>query len=132
MRNFKFLKGFIPVEGSVFNEATDPYLIQLSQEIWDYSSWIEDVILLNSSNENQDMLNIIFKDIDGNKYLSIIYQDLSFELIKIIINDDDYDDDYDDETIHPISIPEELSVNHYNLIDYLKNMPKTILGTFDY
>ncbi len=122
MKNFKFLNGVIEIERNRYNGVTDQYLIELSEELLHLSCWIESVMLTNDTEVNQDSLIISFKDIDGCCYLCTIFQDLSFELLQII--EDEFGDE---ELIDSIELPYNIRLDHNRILNYLRNMPKTIV-----
>ena len=122
MKNFKFLNGYQPIQRDRYNGATDPYLIQLTQEISSYSDWIYSVMI--TSDDGDEILIIEFKDLDNCKYLCEIYQDLSFSLLQII--EDEFGED---DLIEPFDIPNEISSDHNRILNYLKNMPRTIASS---
>jgi hypothetical protein len=79
-------------------------------------------MLTNDTEVNQDSLIISFKDIDGCCYLCTIFQDLSFELLQII--EDEFGDE---ELIDSIELPYNIRLDHNRILNYLRNMPKTIV-----
>lgn len=124
MKNFKFLNGIIQMERNRYNGVTNQYLIELSEEIWYLSSWIESVMLSIDVEVNQDSLIISFKDIDSSRYLCTIFQDLSFELLQIIEVECG-----DEDLIDSIELPYNIRLDHTRILNYLKNMPKTIVNS---
>ena len=85
MKKFKFFKGIIPVDRDPNNGVTDEYLIYLDEEIWRYSDWIIQTFLTKDVESGIECLHIEFKDIDGNQYLATIFEDNSFEVLKITL-----------------------------------------------
>ena len=123
MKNkFKFFKGCEPIPRDRYNGATDPYLIQLTQEISSYSDWIYSVMI--TSDDGDDILMIEFEDLDNCKYLCEIYQDLSFSLLHII--EDEFGED---DLVDPFDIPNEILTDHNRILNYLKSMPRTIASS---
>lgn len=121
MKKFKFFIGLMPNGNDRYNGVTDPYLIQLSEEIINYSSWIESVRVDFDMEENQESLMVDFKDIDGCNYSCTIYQDLTYELIQIV-----KDDFGEDEYIPIIVFPYNIRLDHTEFLDYLRSMPRTV------
>ena len=121
---FKFFKGYEPIHRDRYNGVTDPYLIQLSEEIWSYSTWIKRVALSSDFNGNGDTLMFEYEDIDNCKYCCDIYQDLSFKLLEVI------EDEFGENEYIEIYIPNEIRLNHNRILNYLQNMPRTFASSF--
>lgn len=104
---------------SKYNGATDPFLIQIFEEIDSYSDWISGKALHFHEDLNQDVLSIDFTDIDQTSYATKIYSDRSFEISSHFEELDIWE---------PLDFDENILSDCNNLIDYLKNMPKTIFS----
>jgi len=123
MKKFKFFKGIIPVDRDPNNGVTDEYLIYLDEEIWRYSDWIIQTFLTKDVESGIECLHIEFKDIDGNQYLATIFEDNSFEVLKITLSDEGFI-----EQSEYLEIPNIILSDSDNLIDYFTNMPRTLEG----
>ena len=131
MKKFKFLQKNQLDQNEInnevsnpFNGVTDEYLINLSQEIWNYSVWIKKVGVSHSIERNQDCLYFKLKDIDISLYIVTIYQDLSYEIIPII-----EDELGNEEELDILDIEINSRLDHNTILNYLKNMPKTIINS---
>ncbi len=125
MAKFKFLNNANQSERPLHNGVTDPYLIQLSEQIWNLSDWVYSSMLTVDGNIGQDALIFQFADIDQNSYSCTIYQNLSFELkcLEVSLTGGE---DYLEEIEHS----ENAFNEHTRILDYLRNMPKTIKSSF--
>jgi hypothetical protein len=125
MAKFKFLSIENQRERQLHNGVTDPYLIQLSEQIWNLSDWIYSTMLTVDEDTGQDALVFQFNDIDQELYSCKIYQNLTFELkcLEIPLTGGE---DYLEEIEHS----ENAFNDHTRILDYLRNMPKTIKSSF--
>jgi len=124
MKNkFKFFNGISPIEREPNNGVTDEYLINLDDEIWGFSDWIIRTLLRKDIESGIEYIHIEFKDINGNQYMSTIYEDKSFDVKKITLSADGFI-----ESSEYLDIPNIISSDSDNLLGYFKNMPRTLEG----
>ena len=102
-----------------YNGVTDAFLIQLYEELGSYSDWIDSKMLYIDEDISQDVFHFGFIDIDQTRYDCKIYSNHTFEISS-------YFEEL--EIWEPLGYDESVLSNCNNLIDYLKNMPKTVLS----
>ena len=122
MKKFKFFKGVEKDEPSVYNGVTDSYLIELSRNITTYSDWVFSTMLSIDEITGLDSLIIEFTDIDNSDYLCRILSNGSFELFQEI-----YDVHINSEVYQIVEFNDTSNANIF--INYLRNMPKTIISS---
>jgi hypothetical protein len=123
MNQFKFFRENVNIKK--YNGVTNPFLIELSENIFSYSDWIYSSMLSVDYDTNQDSLIIEFRDINNDNYYCQIFEDHSFYVLEII---GEFEEDR--EYIYSIEFSEQILSNYENLINYLKAMPKTFANSF--
>lgn len=120
MAEFKFFNnGQLPGR-PLHNGVTDQYLIELSELIWTYSDWVYTTMLSIDDDNGQDILLFEFTDIDQRSYWCKIYQNLSFEIM--FLDDTVTGGEY----LEELDFSDDVLNDHTRILDYLKNMPKTV------
>lgn len=124
MKKFKFFKGIVPDEITPYNGVTDSYLIELNRDIHSYSDWIYSSNLAIDQLTGLDSIIIEFKDIDNYYYWCKILSDGSIQIFMEIT-----DDDGEFQMLEPVFTSPDRVLNTNNFINYLKNMPKTLISS---
>jgi hypothetical protein len=124
MKKFKFFTGIVPNTRNINNGVTDSYLIEISRDIYTYSDWIYSTFLIIDEATGLDSIIIEFKDIDNSFYWCKILSDRSYKIFLEILESED-----EDVILEPVFISPERGLNATHFINYLKNMPKTIISS---